>query len=90
MWIVTKTMNFIDNSELLEAGVDLENDKEIEDFFYENGAEETYHDHGISFISVFLANEGRCSDSKQISVPCLDIISKKLWVKLIAVFKRSP
>lgn len=56
MWIKTSTMSFIDNEELIEAGIDLADNNAIMDYFYGEGAEESFHDHGLDFEIVNRAN----------------------------------
>ena len=39
----------ISDQELLEAGVDITNKFDIQDYFYDMGGEESFHDHGLTF-----------------------------------------
>jgi hypothetical protein len=39
----------IDDQEMLDAGVNITNLDEIADYFYENGGEDSFHDHGEKF-----------------------------------------
>lgn len=56
MWIEVKYMAFIDNNELIEANISLNDDQAIEEYFYERGGEDEFHDHGISFEIVDRGN----------------------------------
>jgi len=39
----------IDDQELIDAGISLTDKETIEEYFYEMGGEEYFHDHGESF-----------------------------------------
>lgn len=40
----------IPNQDLVEAGISLTDDDAIQDYFYEMGGEESFHDYGENFI----------------------------------------
>lgn len=39
----------IDDQELIDAGISLTDKEAIEEYFYENGGEESFHDYGEDF-----------------------------------------
>jgi hypothetical protein len=56
MWIKVTAMCFIENAEIIEAGISLNNDQHIQEFFVETGGIYAYEDHTLNFEIVDRTN----------------------------------